>query len=455
LADVARFQDSILPVVKQGKAEREVAMHDRRMVVIILSVSLALFSLPTAHPAHAATITTVDSTGGRTSIAILNGLPVISYYDFTNGDLRVASDSTTPIVTRNHSLRVAPGSSGNVISFSRLFATDPDDGPANLTYSVITAPAHGTLNLGTTFTQAQVNAGSLTYSNTSPGDDSFTYTVTDGFWTTAPSTFTIQVGHFDTIGVFRPSIQYFMLRNSNTSGPADIYAQYGTSSDLPIVGDWNGDGVDTIGFYRSSTGEFVLRDSNSSGPSDHYLVLGIQGDTPIAGDWDNNGTDGVGVFRPSNGLIYLRNSLTSGFADFTMVLGSPGDVGLAGDWNYDGTDSPGVYRPNLPMFFLSNRICNCGVVADYTVTLGVVGDVPVVGDWNGDGTTGTGVFRPTNGLTYLRNDPTTSGVADIQMVYGVPNDKPVAGHWIAGSNIARQATGVPTPPLAPTFQPKR
>jgi hypothetical protein len=114
-----------------------------------------------------------------------------------------------------------------------------------------------------------------------------------------------------------------------------------------------------------------------------------------------------------------------------------------------------VYRPNLPMFFLTNQVCNCGVVADYVVTLGMVGDVPVVGDWNGDGTTGTGVFRPTNGLTYLRNDPTTSGVADIQMVFGVPNDKPVAGHWISGPNIAGQLTPTPTLRLAPTCQPKR
>jgi glucose/arabinose dehydrogenase len=257
----------------------------------------------------------------------------------------------------------------------------------------------------------------------------------------------------DTIGVFRPSIQYFLLRFSNTTGPADMSVPFGTSTDLPVVGDWNGDGVDTIGFYRPSTGEFVLRNSNSFGPPDYYFVMGSPGDTPIVGDWNGDGKDGVGVFRPSNGLIYLKNNLTSGFADFTMVLGSPGDVGVAGDWNGDGIDSPGVYRPNLPMFFLSNQVCNCGVVADYTVTLGVVGDVPVMGDWNADGFSGIGVFRPSNGLTYLKNDPTTSGVADIQMVYGVANDKPVAGHWAAGAPSVAQI--VPTSPLAPTFVPKK
>jgi hypothetical protein len=67
---------------------------------------------------------------------------------------------------------------------------------------------------------------------------------------------------------------------------------------------------------------------------------------------------------------------------------------------------------------------------------------------------GTGVFRPTNGLTYLRNDPATSGVADIQMVYGVPNDKPVAGHWSA-AGLAPIRAPESTSPLAPTFVPRR
>src|SRR5205814_2060827 len=138
-------------------------------------------------------------------------------------------------------------------------------------------------------------------------------------------------------------------------------------------------------------------------------------------------------FRPTNGLIYLKNdATTSGVADFTMVLGIPGDVPVAGDWNGDGKDSPGVYRPSLPRFFLTNQVCNCGVFADYSLTLGVTGDTPFAGDWNGDVLTGIGVFRPSNGLIYLKNDPTVDGVADINIVYGVANDLPVAGHWIAG-----------------------
>jgi PQQ-like domain len=258
-------------------------------------------------------------------------------------------------------------------------------------------------------------------------------------------------GENDRIGVFRPSDTTFYLRNTNTSGPADLTTTLGASTDLPVVGDWNGDGVDTVGVYRPGTGQFFLRDSNAQGaPIVYTLVLGSSGDVPIAGDWTASGHDSVGVFRPSNGLIFLRNTLTSGFADFTMVLGIPGDTPVAGDWNGDGVDSPGVFRPSNGTFYLTNQICNCGVTADYAVTFGVGTDLPMAGDWTISGRSGLGVFRPSNGLIFLKNVPITSGVADTTLVMGIANDKPIAGHWVAPGPIPPPAN-----PLAPTFVPAR
>ncbi|MEP7290088.1 MAG: SBBP repeat-containing protein [Chloroflexota bacterium] len=247
----------------------------------------------------------------------------------------------------------------------------------------------------------------------------------------------------DTIGIFRPSTATFYLRNSNTTGVANIITAFGIATDLPVVGDWNGDGIDTVGVYRA--GQFLLRDSNSPGaPTVYTFALGISGDVPMAGDWDGDGKDGVGVFRPSNGLIYLKNVATTGFADFQMVLGVPGDVPVAADWNHNGIDSPGVFRPSNATFYLTDQVCNCSATGSYQATLGVTGDSPIAGNWTGDGSAGIGVFRPSNGLIYLKNTPTT-GYGDIQLVFGIANDKPVAGHWIASPPIP--------PKLAPTFVP--
>jgi len=251
----------------------------------------------------------------------------------------------------------------------------------------------------------------------------------------------------ESVGVLRGN--NFYLRNSNTTGFADISVTYnpaGTNA-FPVVGDWTGGGYDTVGIFDQSNGLFSLCKLNDTAscasPSNILqLVLGNANDQPLAGRWVTPATnDGVGVFRPSNGLIYLKNALTTGFANYTMVLGIPGDVGLAGDWNGDGNDSLGVYRPSTTTFYLSNARCNCSVFGDYQMILGIAGDVPIAGDWPGQGFGGVGVFRPSNGIIFLKYRLTT-GFADIYMVYGIANDKPVAGHWAVTGSIPR-----PPPPV--------
>lgn len=286
--------------------------------------------------------------------------------------------------------------------------------------------------------------GPLISFSTNPGSGTITVNVPRLKLDTALQDF----GNVQTIGIFRPSTATFYLRNTNTTGPADSQITFGASSDLPVVGDWNGDGKDTPGLYRN--GQFLLSDSTSNPAAVTYnFALGVAGDTPIVGDWDGDGKDGVGVFRPSNGLIYIRNTLTTGFADYTMVLGVPGDIGIAGDWNGDGKDSPGVYRPSNAVFYLSDALCNCSVFADHTLTFGNTGDQPFVGDWNGDGVTGIGVYRSSNGITYLKNVPTT-GFADISFVYGSNADKAVGGAWLL-TTVAPAA--VPSGETAPAFVP--
>lgn len=95
----------------------------------------------------------------------------------------------------------------------------------------------------------------------------------------------------DTVGLFLPSTSTFFLRNSNTSGAADLVIGYGPGGGnfRPVVGDWNGDGADTVGVVAvsgPSNGAWFLRNSNSSGPADITpFTFGTGGGQPIAGDW--------------------------------------------------------------------------------------------------------------------------------------------------------------------------
>jgi len=187
--------------------------------------------------------------------------------------------------------------------------------------------------------------------------------------------------------VVRQGVWY--LRDTTTSGVADHTFQYGDPGDVPMFGDWDGNGTATPAVFRN--GVWYLRESDTTGVADITFVFGQPADTPIVGDWNGDGVETPGVVR--DGVWYLRNSNTTGVADITFVYGVPGDRVIAGDWDGNGTATPGVARA------------------------GDDGGVP-----NGSGTTCGGCpFR------WLERNENSTGLADAEFDCG--NDKPVPGAW--------------------------
>jgi hypothetical protein len=235
----------------------------------------------------------------------------------------------------------------------------------------------------------------------------------------------------DTIGLYKDGV--FYLRHSNTAGPAEITSGFGgDSSDRPVVGDWNGNGVDTIGVYRSGTGFFFLSDSNTAPTINYQVLLGNPNDTPFAGKWraDMVG-DGIGVFRPSNGILYQKRQLTSGFSDYFAVFGNPGDVGIAGDWDANGLDSIGVYRPSNTTWYMTNNSEPSGITfGDIGFVWNVGSGIPLVGDWNGDRTSTVG-YRA--GTTFVLHSTNAAPGSDISFAFGVTGGYPIAGKWTSAS----------------------
>lgn len=155
----------------------------------------------------------------------------------------------------------------------------------------------------------------------------------------------------DTVAMYRPTNGFVYLRNSNDQGVADHDFFYGLASDIPLAGDWDGDGCDTVAIYRS--GEVFVRNELSTGVAEFSFFFGNPGDRPFAGDFDGDGIDTVGLYRETTGLAYFRNSLDSGVADFEFFYGEPSDRIIAGDWNSDGADSVAIFRPSDGQFYQS------------------------------------------------------------------------------------------------------
>ena len=88
----------------------------------------------------------------------------------------------------------------------------------------------------------------------------------------------------------------------------------GYPEDIPVVGDWTGDGIRKIGVYRK--GSWYL-DLNGNGVWDGCGVDaciasfgGLPGDIPVVGDWTGNGIDKLGIYRQGQWFKDLNNNGT-------------------------------------------------------------------------------------------------------------------------------------------------
>ena len=230
----------------------------------------------------------------------------------------------------------------------------------------------------------------------------------------------------DTVGVIDQTSGHWTLRDENTNTKAIVY---GNPMDEPFMGDWDCDGVDTPGLYRRSDGFAYLRNSNTTGVADVTFLFGNPGDLPLIGDFDGDGCDTLSIYRPAEARIYVINRLGTaggglGVADFSYEFGNPGDIPVAGDWDGDGTDSTGLRRPEDGFVYLRNS--NSTGIADISYFFGDPGDLPVAGDWDDDGVDTFGLFRPSNSTFYLKNTHNT-GVADLS--FPLSSGLPVSGHF--------------------------
>jgi len=82
------------------------------------------------------------------------------------------------------------------------------------------------------------------------------------------------------------------VNNSRTINKCSLdrcILSFGLPGDLPVAGDWNGDGADKIGVFRPATAEWFL-DFNGNGTWDGCdvdicLTFGQSGDLPVVGKW--------------------------------------------------------------------------------------------------------------------------------------------------------------------------
>ncbi len=235
----------------------------------------------------------------------------------------------------------------------------------------------------------------------------------------------------------------WLIRNSPTGGNAERSFRYGRGSDLPVVGDWNGNGGETPGVARntgSGTWQWHLRNSLTGGPADivfefgeiRFVAVDRLGSIPVAGNFDPSDAEyevGVVLFDDRTGRLtwVISLDLADGSPTVVFSYGRTTDFPVVGDWDGDGVDTAGVTRqPNR--WLLTNNPLNGGTAQldfAYGSSDPRIQELNVPGDWDSNGTDTPGVLRnvPASQAVggfpqWLLRNSNTGGAATVSFRYG-------------------------------------
>ncbi len=216
---------------------------------------------------------------------------------------------------------------------------------------------------------------------------------------------------------------YFYILNSSDNSFRPV--QFGATGDVPVSGDWDGDGKADLAVYRDGSlmgGQsfFYYRPSSDASVNFRQIAWGGAGDKPLVGDFDGDGKLDAAVFRPSTAAWYILQS--SNNQVIATNFGTSTDIPTPADFDGDGRANIAVFRPSSGTWFTSTNAAN-----NYgAVQFGANGDVPVPADYDGDGKADVAVYRPSVGAWYLlRSTQGFTGVA-----FGDANDKPIPNAFI-------------------------
>jgi serine/threonine protein kinase/formylglycine-generating enzyme required for sulfatase activity len=207
---------------------------------------------------------------------------------------------------------------------------------------------------------------------------------------------------FSSLAIFRKGT---WLIDHNRDAVPDETILFGEDLDLPVTGDWNGDGICDLGVWRTDaegvvTVKLQLR-GIGSGVSDPERTYRIPGKLKqiVAADRDGDGVSEIGYLMPDAegvNLVWAFDTLHDGTFAEQFNFGRAGDYAIIGDWNGDGIDDTAVARPGTlaAQGRLQWEFSRKGLAEPHQLAYLSSYDSPVAGDWDGDGDDEPGGWRP-------------------------------------------------------------
>jgi subtilisin family serine protease len=228
----------------------------------------------------------------------------------------------------------------------------------------------------------------------------------------------------------------WLLSSAGYNNASQGSKDWGITTDVPLVGDLDGDGRVDLIVWRPSTGTWYWLLSSTGYDATRagsvQWGIGSLGDIPMTGDFDGDGKADIAVWRPTDGTFYWLNSSMdysrSAAGSMQWGIGSLGDVPLLGDLDGDGRADLVVWRPADGTFYwlYSSLGYSASAAGSQQWGVGSLGDLPRLADLDGDGRADLVVWRPATGKWYwLTSSSGYNPSAAGERVWGTSGDVPM------------------------------